>query len=166
MMTEKKTSPVRPAGMGDANEAARLLHDFNTEFDDPSPGPEFLAKRVAELIQSGDVIVLLAGDGPDGVAVLRLRRALWADGLDDHLEELYVAPDQRGQGMGRALLEKTMEVARHAGSIRIDLGTEETDGGKGSLREFGICQPRPRRSADALLRAIPLTAPIRGVGSA
>lgn len=122
-----KGRPVRCAGSADASQAARLLHDFNTEFNDPSPGRRFLTKRVAGLIGSGDVTVLVAGDGPDGIAVLRFRPALWAKGLDAHLEELYVAPEKRGQGMGRALLEETMEVSRHAGAVRIDLGTEETD---------------------------------------
>ena len=29
---------VRRGGVGDAGEVARLLHDFNTEFSDPTPG--------------------------------------------------------------------------------------------------------------------------------
>ena len=47
--------------------------------------------------------------------------------LDAYLEELYVAPAKRGQGLGRALLEAAMETARERGSTRMELGTSEDD---------------------------------------
>jgi ribosomal protein S18 acetylase RimI-like enzyme len=118
---------VRRAVPADAPEVARLLHDFNTEFDEPTPGVEVLTERTAQLMDQGEITVLLGGDGPDGIAVVRLRPALWADGLDAYLEELYVAPARRGEGIGRALLEGAMAAARDAGAVRIDLGTSEDD---------------------------------------
>jgi ribosomal protein S18 acetylase RimI-like enzyme len=118
---------VRRAGPEDAPEAARLLHDFNTEFEDPSPGVSFMTERTRELMAAEEATILLAGAGPDGIAVVRLRPALWASGLDAYLEELYVVPDRRGQGIGRALLEAVMEAAREAGAVRIDLGTSVAD---------------------------------------
>jgi ribosomal protein S18 acetylase RimI-like enzyme len=118
---------IRRADVADAPEVARLLHDFNSEFGDPTPGVEFLTSRVGRLLTEGEVTVLLGGEGPDGVAVVRLRPALWADGLDAYLEELYVAPDLRGHGIGRALLESAMDAAREAGAVRIDLGTSVDD---------------------------------------
>lgn len=126
---------VRRATSADADDAARLLHAFNTEFDTPTPGETFLATRVRELLGSEAITILLAGEGPDGLAVLRLRPALWTGGLDAHLEELYVAPERRGHGMGRALLDATMDAARAAGAVRIDLGTEETDTAARALYE-------------------------------
>jgi ribosomal protein S18 acetylase RimI-like enzyme len=118
---------VRRADTADAAEVARLLHDFNTEFDEPTPGVEALSERTRRLMAEGEITVLLGGERPDGIAVLRLRPALWAEGLDAYLEELYVAPERRGQGIGRALLEATMEAAREAGAVRIDLGTSVDD---------------------------------------
>ena len=41
---------VRLADPSDAVELAGLLHDFNTEFDTPSPGPAVLADRLATLL--------------------------------------------------------------------------------------------------------------------
>jgi hypothetical protein len=64
---------VRLASSDDADAVARLLHDFNIEYGDPSPGPEALTRRIRRLLAEGDTVVLLAGDGPDGVAVLRFR---------------------------------------------------------------------------------------------
>ncbi len=118
---------VRRADAADAPEVARLLHDFNTEFDEPTPGVEALSERARRLMAEGEITVLLGGERPDGIAVLRLRPALWAEGLDAYLEELYVAPERRGQGIGRAMLEATMDAAREAGAVRIDLGTSVDD---------------------------------------
>ena len=118
---------IRRAGAGDAEAAARLLHDFNVEYDEPAPEVPVLAERLRDLIEAGDVTILLGGDGPDGIAVVRLRPSFWSGALDAYLEELYVVPDRRGEGIGRALLEATMDAAREGGATRIDLGTSVDD---------------------------------------
>jgi ribosomal protein S18 acetylase RimI-like enzyme len=126
---------VRRAAPEDAPLVARLLHDFNTEFDEPAPPVPVLTERARELIASGTITVLLAGDGPDGLAQFRFLRSIWSDGLDLYLEELYVVPARRGEGIGRALLEATMETGREGGATRIDLNTAETDTAARALYE-------------------------------
>jgi ribosomal protein S18 acetylase RimI-like enzyme len=121
--------------VADAADVGRLLHDFNSEYDDYTPGPQAMAKRIAELLASGDVLVLLAGSGPDGLALLRLRPSLWSETLDCYLEELYVVPDRRGQGLGQALMEAAIETARKEGAAHMDLGTAETDTAARALYE-------------------------------
>jgi ribosomal protein S18 acetylase RimI-like enzyme len=106
---------------------ARLLHDFNMEYGDPVPEVGLLAKRIAEFVEQDQAVFLLVGDGPDGMAEIRFRPSLMTGALDAHLEELYVAPAKRGRGMGRALLEAAMEVARERGATHMDLGTSEDD---------------------------------------
>lgn len=123
----KPGARVRRAGEGDAAEVGRLLDDFNREFGDATPGPRVLASRVRELLAGGDTAVLLAGEGPDGLALLRFRPGLWSAGLECHLAELYVVPELRGLGIGRALLEASMELARERGAAHIDLGTSVDD---------------------------------------
>ena len=118
---------IRRAGTDDAVAAGRLLCDFNTEYDEPTPPPERLAVRVRELLAHGDTQILLGGEGPDGIAVLRFRPAIFTAGLECYLAELYVAPDRRGQGLGRALMEAAIALAREAGADTMDLGTHETD---------------------------------------
>jgi ribosomal protein S18 acetylase RimI-like enzyme len=118
---------IRRAGAADAADVARLLHDFNTEYDEPAPSIEWLTAKIAELVAGGEITVLLAGTAPDGVAVLRFRAALWTGGLEAYLQELYVVPDLRGRGIGRTLLEATMDVAREQGAAGIDLNTGTTD---------------------------------------
>jgi ribosomal protein S18 acetylase RimI-like enzyme len=121
------TVPVREAADADADAVGRLLYDFNREFDGPAPKPAQLARRIRELVADGDTVVLVAGVEPAGVAVLRLRKAIWSRALECYLAELYVVPALRGQGIGRALTEAAIDFARARGADYMDLGTSETD---------------------------------------
>ena len=116
---------VRRAGPADAEAVGRMLHDFNTEYDEQTPGPQKIADRVRELLAGGDTTILLVGDGPDGLAVLRFRLAITTPGLECYLAELYVVPDMRAQGRGRALMNAAIEEARARGADYMDLGTSE-----------------------------------------
>ena len=118
---------IRRASPDDAPAVARLLHDFNTEYDDFTPGVEVLTRNSREMISAGEMVVLLAGDAPDGLAELRFRKSVWTAKLDAYLEELYVVPALRGRGIGRALLRAAMAVARDEGAAHMDLGTSEDD---------------------------------------
>jgi ribosomal protein S18 acetylase RimI-like enzyme len=124
---EKREIQVRQATVDDAPEIARLLRDFNLEFEEPTPGVETLTETVRRLVEASEITVLLAGDGPDGLSLFRLRPALWSEGLEAYLQELYVVPGLRGRGTGRALLQRTIELARERGADGIDLNTGETD---------------------------------------
>lgn len=81
---------IRRATASDAPTVAQLLHDFNSEYDDFTPGVEVLTRNAREMLADGDMIVLLAGDGPDGFAELRFRKSVWTAKPDAYLEELYV----------------------------------------------------------------------------
>lgn len=118
---------VRIADHADADAIGRLLYAFNREFDEPTPEPSALAERMRQLLDGGDTLVLLVGDGPDGLAVLRLRAAIWSAGLESYLAELYVTPAMRGQGMGRALMEAVLREARDRGSDTMYIGVDEPD---------------------------------------
>jgi GNAT superfamily N-acetyltransferase len=118
---------VRIAEPGDAEAIGRLLHDFNVEFGEPTPGPDVVAGRVRRLLEAGEITVLLSRGGPDGLALLRFRPSLWNDALDAYLEELYFVPARRGQGRGRGLMEAAIELARTRGARDMHLGTSEAD---------------------------------------
>ena len=111
--------------------AAQLLHDFNCEYDEPAPSPHELAARLAELIESEHVTVLLAREHETGagvgVAVMRVQPSVWSTAQEVYLAEMYVIPSQRGQGYGRELITEAMRVARERGADYALVVTSEED---------------------------------------
>jgi len=108
---------------------ARLLVDFNAEFDFPGPGVEELATRFTRLLARDDVIALLSGplDEPTGFALLTLRPTVYYDGPLAQLEELYVRPQLRDQGIGTALMESVVRLVREHDGGEIDINVDEVD---------------------------------------
>jgi GNAT superfamily N-acetyltransferase len=124
---------IRLAEVADADAVGRLLHDFNTEFDEPTPDPQAVAERVRRLLADDELTVVIADAdadadaGPEGLAVLRFRPSLLKATLDCYLEALYVVADRRGKGIGRALLDAVIDLARRQGAAEMHLGTNEHD---------------------------------------
>ncbi len=121
------TEPIRRADVEDADAVARLLRAFNAEYDDPAPPQELMAARIRALLEHGDTIILVAGEPPCALSVTRFRPGLWSPRPESYLAELYVVPERRGQGIGRALMVQTMAVAREKGADTLELGTGEAD---------------------------------------
>lgn len=118
------------AGPGQARTIAGLLHDFNTEFESPVPAIDDLTRRFTVLLARDDVVVLLAGDVEAvGFAYLTLRPSPYFDGPLAQLEELYVRPDLRGEGIGTDLMSAALHElsARHCGEIHINVDEVDRD---------------------------------------
>lgn len=121
---------VRNATTEDADVVGRLLWDFNTEFETPTPSAEEFAARFAQLLARDEVVVLLAGGAePAGFAYLTLRPTPYFDGTVAQLEELYVRPHLRGRGIGTALLQRALVLCRErsAGEMHINVDEVDTD---------------------------------------
>lgn len=119
----------RHATSADLPAAAELLDAFNREFGDPSPGPAVLAERLATLVDRDGAALLLAGEPPVALAFVTFRAVLWLDGPVALLEELYVRPDLRSQGIGGRLLEEVVATARARGCGELTIGVDFEDGG-------------------------------------
>jgi ribosomal protein S18 acetylase RimI-like enzyme len=141
---------LRVGGPDDADLLGRMLYEFNLEFGQTEPPEEQMAALARPQLESGEVAVLFGpGDPPVGFAQLRFRLSLYEPGPDACLEELWVRPHARGTGLGRALLEGAMNLARLRGATRIDLNTSTTDTAARSLyescgftnEEFGVGGP-------------------------
>ena len=119
---------VRLASEEDADVLARMQIEFNAEFDDDSaPEHEVLAQRMRDYIASGEMYFLLAGDGPDGHAQIALHPTLYSPDREAYLGELWVRPEKRGLGLGRAMLEEAMEEARRRGCDHFHITTSMDD---------------------------------------
>ena len=120
---------VRRASALDAGTLARLLYAFNTEFDSETDSEPVLAIRFARILTNDSVIALLASDGRQdtGFALITLRPAIWFDGPVATLDELYVVPARRGQGVGTALLTRAREVLRERGCPEMHINVDEDD---------------------------------------
>lgn len=68
-MTVNRWRPRR-ASIAEATHVAQLLHDFNTEFDAPTPGLGVLDLRLRRLFAGDATYCILAGDPPLGVALV------------------------------------------------------------------------------------------------
>ncbi len=120
---------ARLATVDDADVLAQLLHDFNTEFDTPTPGVAAIAARLRELLATDSTFAFLAGSPAVGVGLVTLRPNVWYDGPVALLDELYVVPDRRGEGIGSAMIELFVAEcrARHVGLIEINVDESDVD---------------------------------------
>ncbi|HLL98682.1 MAG TPA: GNAT family N-acetyltransferase [Rubrobacteraceae bacterium] len=121
-----EVEPARGAGLA---EPLRLLEEF---LRDGEPEPESFARRLRESVEAGELEVLAArAEGRVvGVAVLAYRLSISAGGLFASVEDLYVKPDARRRGVGRALLEAVGErcAARGVSYVEAQVEDEEAAG--------------------------------------
>ncbi len=118
---------TRLATPDDAEEVARLLHDFNREFDTASPGVEVLAPRLRRLLAGDETIAILAGTPAVGVALVTFRPNVWYAGRVALLDELYVVPPLRSQGIGTAIIDHLLTLARDEGVGLVEINVDEAD---------------------------------------
>jgi GNAT superfamily N-acetyltransferase len=126
-------STVRRATPEDAAVLARLLWDFNTEFETETDDARVLAARFTRLLDLAEIVAVLAehdaGDGPVpvGFALVSLRPAIWFDGPVSQLEELYVVPALRSGGIGTQVLALCRRLVRDLGSPEMHINVDEVD---------------------------------------
>ena len=112
-----------------ADVVGRLLQDFNDEFETPGPTAAEFSGRFRELLHREDVLVLLAGSEAawTGFAYLTLRPTPYYDGRLAQLEELYVVPSLRDQGIGTGLLTEAVRIVRERGGAEMHINVDEVD---------------------------------------
>jgi len=119
--------PVRPATAAEAETVAALLDAFNREFDTPTPGVALLTRRLVDLLTDDTTAAFLAGDPAVAVAVLTLRPNVWYDGPVALLDELYVVPDRRREGIGSALLAAVENLVQERGGMVVEIDVDGVD---------------------------------------
>ena len=119
--------PARLATVDDADALAQLLYDFNLEFHTPAPPVPKIAANLRALLAGDSTFAFLAGAPPVGVGLVTLRPNVWYDGPVALLDELYVVPDRRGEGIGSEMMELFLAECRARGVQLIEINVDESD---------------------------------------
>ncbi len=113
---------IRPATAADAKAVFGLLLQLATSyrpsraaFDDTYP--MLTASLAAHLLVAED------DDGIQGYVYACDVPTLFANGVITEILELYVVESQRGQGIGRGLVEAVVEQAREGNSVEVTVPT-------------------------------------------
>ena len=119
------------ADPSEAETVARLLVAFRNHLGIDWPSDNAFLAGVERLIETRDAVYVLgAADDdspPAGVAQVRFRYGIWWAAEDCLLEDLFVLESARGSGLGRALLDKVVELARERRCRRIELDVNDNN---------------------------------------
>jgi GNAT superfamily N-acetyltransferase len=137
---------------------AGLLGEFRDWFGHTEPSDAEMLASIERIVADGDGGYLLAAahEQPAGVLQLRYRWSVWKSAPDAWIEDVFVRERTRGQGLGRALIERAIEHARDRGCKRIELDVDEDNAPARALyRELGFAD-----DAKANVRSLLLGRPI------
>ena len=123
MRTETKNFTIRPATIVDVPIILQLIRDLATYERAPNEVTATEAQLMAVLFGEKPVAeVLLAFEDkmPIGFAVFFRNFSTWLGKPGLYLEDLFVKPEARGKGYGRALLIYLARIARDRGCGRME----------------------------------------------
>jgi ribosomal protein S18 acetylase RimI-like enzyme len=118
---------VRLATADDASEVARLMIGFRNWWQRDEPDDAAFEAGVRRLLSDPNTDFLLGGEPAVAVCQLRYRFAVWTGSEDCCLEDIFVEPQARGSGLGRALAEAAVARARERGCARVELDVNEAN---------------------------------------
>ena len=121
---------IRQAGPADVDVVAPLFDAYRQFYEQPSDLP--LARAfIAERLANGDAVIFLAERGGRAVGFVQLYpvfsstasrpRRLWL------LNDLYVAPEARQGGTGRALMARARRLAEKTDASGLEIDTARTN---------------------------------------
>ncbi|AFR49323.1 MULTISPECIES: GNAT family N-acetyltransferase [Gordonia] len=118
---------ARLATTADAATIADLLDEFNREFDEPSPGPVALARRLHELLSGASTFAVVAGAPIVSLGLVTIRTNVWVEGGIALLDEMYTTPAERSRGLGSAVLTAAVAEATRRGAGEFEIEVDEPD---------------------------------------
>ncbi|WP_203072597.1 GNAT family N-acetyltransferase [Falsiroseomonas ponticola] len=124
---------IRAAVPGDFAAWLPLWHGYNAFYGragETAPAVALTAatwERFFDGMEPMEALVAEAGGGLVGLAHIIFHRNTGLVGPTCYLQDLFAAPDVRGQGVGRALIEGVYARARAAGARRVYWHTHESN---------------------------------------
>ena len=129
MMAAPADIVIRPIRREDHDAWMPLWRGYQ-EFYKVDLAQEVSATTFARLLDPAEPVNgSLAWQGPRAVGMVHYipHRSTWTIGNYCYLQDLFTAPDLRGGGVGRKLIEHVYEVAKQAGCARVYWLTHETN---------------------------------------
>lgn len=118
---------VRPVVAGDEGPWLKLFRDY-IAFYEESVSDDVIALTWRRLLAGEDNMMALAAVDATGrivgITAMVFHRSTWSPTLYCYLEDLFVDPAVRGQGVGRALIEATYAEADRRGATRVYWATQ------------------------------------------
>jgi ribosomal protein S18 acetylase RimI-like enzyme len=127
---------IRPAGVDDLDALAPLFDAYRRFYEQPGDvarASAFLHERMVR----GESTILVAEDGGQLLGFCQLYPT-WCSVAAARifvLYDLFVAPDARRGGVGRALMRAAAAFGRAAGAVRLDLSTARSNAQAQALYE-------------------------------
>ncbi|MGB4865162.1 MAG: GNAT family N-acetyltransferase [Hyphomicrobium sp.] len=129
---------VRALAPGDEARWRDLFQQYVVFYEATVP-PEIIDLTWQRLIAGADgmsgLVAEVPGAGVVGIAVCVFHRSSWSPTWYCYLEDLFVDPACRGQGVGRALIQGVYELADARGATRTYWATAETNATARALYE-------------------------------
>src|SRR5881396_1960743 len=114
---------IRSASVEDVPIILQLIRDLATY----ERAPHEVTATEEQLIDvlfgqrpSAEVLLAFEGKSPVGFAVFFHNFSTWLGRPGLYLEDLFVRPEERGKGYGRALLERLAQIAKERGCGRME----------------------------------------------
>jgi GNAT superfamily N-acetyltransferase len=122
-MNRTKTLQIRPARVDDVPIILQLIRDLATY----ERAPEEVVATEEQLIgvlfgerPAAEVLLAFEDEAPVGFALYFYNFSTWLGRPGLYLEDLFVKPEKRGKGYGRALLVDLAKIARDRGCGRME----------------------------------------------
>ena len=118
-----QTFQIRPARVKDVPVILQLIRDlaaYERAPDEVTATEEQLVDVLFGERPAAEVLLAFEGKSPVGFAVYFYNFSTWLGRPGLYLEDLFVKPEKRGKGYGRALLVELAKIARDRGCGRME----------------------------------------------
>ena len=109
-----------PADIDTILALVRELADYERAADQVRATPDLLHEALFGPRPAAEALIAEAAGAPVGLALFFHNFSTWTGRRGLYLEDLYVTPPARGQGLGKALLKRLAEIAVARGCARFE----------------------------------------------
>jgi ribosomal protein S18 acetylase RimI-like enzyme len=142
------TTTTRHATLDDIPALVELMREFYAEADYPLD-KQWAAAGFSALLRDdsrGAVWIVFDDSEPAGYVVLTVRFSMEYGGLDAFIDDLFIRPAYRRQGLGRAALKALFDECerRQVLAVHVEVGSDNI-GAKALYRSYGLEPQSDRR---------------------